>query len=94
MLAYLIRRLLIAIPVLLGILAMTFVLVHMLPGDPVTALLTPEEMQGSADLIEKRRADLGLDRPLPIQYVAWLGELLDGNLGVSFHRKVPVTEMI
>jgi peptide/nickel transport system permease protein len=35
-----------------------------------------------------------LDRPLPVQYVAWLGELADGNLGVSFHRKVPVTEMI
>lgn len=94
MLAYLIRRLMIAIPVLLGILAMTFILVHMLPGDPATVLLTPEELQGDPDIIERRRAELGLDRPLPVQYVAWLGELMDGNLGVSFHRKVPVTEMI
>lgn len=94
MLAYLIRRLLIAIPVLLGILAMTFILVHMLPGDPATVLLTPEELQGDPEVIERRRAELGLDRPIPIQYVAWLGELTDGNLGTSFHRKVPVTEMI
>lgn len=94
MLAYLIRRLLIAIPVLLGILAMTFILVHMLPGDPATVLLTPEELQGDPEVIERRRAELGLDRPIPVQYVAWLGELLNGNLGQSFHRKVPVTEMI
>ena len=94
MLAYLIRRILIAVPVLLGILAMTFVLVHMLPGDPATALLTPEELQGDPDIIERRRAELGLDQPIPVQYVAWLGELFDGNLGVSFHRKVPVAEMI
>ena len=94
MLAYLIRRVIVAIPVLLGILALTFILVHMLPGDPATVLLTPEELQGDPDIIERRRAELGLDRPLPVQYVAWLGELADGNLGVSFHRKVPVTEMI
>lgn len=84
----------IALPVLLGILALTFILVHMLPGDPATVLLTPEELQGDPGLIERRRAELGLDRPLPVQYVAWLGEIADGNLGVSFHRKIPVTEMI
>lgn len=94
MLAFLVRRVLIAIPVLLGILALSFVLVHMLPGDPATVLLTPEELQGDPDMVERRRAELGLDRPLPIQYVAWLGEVAQGNLGVSFHRKVPVTEMI
>lgn len=94
MLAYLIRRIMIAVPVLLGILALSFILVHMLPGDPATVLLTPEELQGDPDIVERRRAELGLDRPLPVQYVAWLGELMDGNLGVSFHRKVPVTEMI
>lgn len=94
MLAYLIRRIMIALPVLLGILALTFIMVHMLPGDPATALLTPEELQGDPDIVERRRAELGLDRSLPVQYVAWLGELMDGNLGQSFHRKVPVTEMI
>lgn len=94
MLAYLIRRIMIALPVLLGILALTFILVHMLPGDPATVLLTPEELQGDPEIVERRRAELGLDRPLPVQYVAWLGELMDGNLGQSFHRKVPVTEMI
>ena len=84
----------IALPVLLGILALTFIMVHMLPGDPATALLTPEELQGDPHIVERRRAELGLDRSLPVQYVAWLGELMDGNLGQSFHRKVPVTEMI
>jgi peptide/nickel transport system permease protein len=93
-LAYLIRRIMIAIPVLLGILALTFILVHMLPGDPATVMLTPEELQGGPEVVEQRRAELGLDRPLPVQYVAWLRELANGNLGVSFHRKVPVTEMI
>ncbi|HSJ27804.1 MAG TPA: ABC transporter permease [Acidimicrobiia bacterium] len=94
MLAFLIRRVIIAIPVLLGILALTFILVHMLPGDPATALLTPEELQGDPGIIERRRAELGLDRSMPVQYVAWLGELMNGNLGVSFHRKIPVTDMI
>ncbi|CAN5856170.1 oligopeptide ABC transporter permease AppB [soil metagenome] len=94
MLAYLVRRVMIAFPVLLGILALSFILVQMLPGDPATVLLTPEEMAGDPDLIERRRAELGLDRPLPVQYVAWLGELASGNLGTSFHRKVPVTDMI
>ena len=94
MLAYLVRRIIIAFPVLLGILALSFILVHMLPGDPATVLLTPEEMVGDPGLIERRRAELGLDRPLPVQYVAWLGEVANGNLGVSFHRKIPVTEMI
>jgi len=93
-LAYLVRRIMIAVPVLLGILALSFILVHMLPGDPATVLLTPEEMVGDPGLIERRRAELGLDRPLPVQYVAWLGEVANGNLGVSFHRKIPVTEMI
>lgn len=94
MLAYLVRRIIIAFPVLLGILALTFILVQMLPGDPATVLLTPEEMMGDPGLIERRRAELGLDRPLPVQYVAWLGELAKGNLGTSFHRNVPVTEML
>jgi peptide/nickel transport system permease protein len=93
-LAYLVRRIIIAFPVLLGILALTFILVQMLPGDPATVLLTPEEMMGDPGLIERRRAELGLDRPLPVQYVAWLGELAKGNLGTSFHRNVPVTEML
>ena len=62
MLAYLIRRVLIAIPVLLGILAMTFILVHMLPGDPATVMLTPEELQGNPEFLEMRRAELGLHR--------------------------------
>ncbi|HUG74722.1 MAG TPA: ABC transporter permease [Acidimicrobiia bacterium] len=94
MLAYLIRRVLIAVPVLLGILALAFILVHMLPGDPATVLLSPEELQGDPGLIERRRAALGLDRSLPVQYVAWLRELAGGNLGYSFHRKIPVTEMM
>jgi peptide/nickel transport system permease protein len=94
MVAFLVRRMLIAVPVLLGILALTFVLVHLLPGDPATVMLSPEELVGDPDIIERRRAELGLDRSLPVQYVAWIRELSTGNLGYSFHRKVPVTQMI
>lgn len=95
MLAFVARRLLISVPVLLGILFLTFVLVHMLPGDPLTVMLTPEELAGNPAFIERRRQELGLDAPLIVQYWGWLRELAGGNLGYSFHRRgVAVTEMV
>lgn len=94
MLTYLVRRAFIAVPVLFGILVLTFIMVHMLPGDPATVMLSPEELTGSADLVEQRREEMGLNDPLPVQYVTWVAELAKGNLGYSFHRGVPVTSMI
>lgn len=94
MAAYVARRVLIAIPVLFGILLLSFIMVQMLPGDPATIMLSPEETAGSAELIEKRREELGLNDPLPVQYVNWLRELAQGNMGYSFHRGIPVMDMI
>src|SRR5437870_7045122 len=95
MYAWLGRRLLISIPVLLGITVLSFAFVRLAPGDPVRMMINPEYMAGGAEeYIAKRRAELGLDQPLPIQYLAWLGEVARGNLGYSFFDRRPVTDIL
>ncbi|NDL56667.1 ABC transporter permease [Phytoactinopolyspora mesophila] len=94
MLTYVVRRLIIAVPVLFGILLISFVLVQMMPGDPVRAMLSPEELTASPEYVARRRAELGLDDPVVLQFVAWVREVAQGNLGYSFRRRVPVTQMI
>jgi peptide/nickel transport system permease protein len=91
--AYLIRRILIAFPVLLGITIISFVALSLAPGDPLTARLDPailaELLRNPADL-EARRHELGLDQPIPVRYVVWLGGVLQGDFGFSIqsHRSV------
>ena len=82
--AYFIRRVLIAIPVLIGITMAAFFVLSAAPGDPVLARLDPEVLSRltPAD-IEARRRELGLDQPAPIRYFIWLGDVLQGNLGFS-----------
>lgn len=94
MLTYAARRLTIAVPVLIGILFISFVFVQLLPGDPIRALLSPEEAAASPEYIARRRDELGLDESLLIQFVTWVREALQGNLGYSFHQRVAVTELI
>lgn len=94
MLRYLIRRLMIAIPVLFGILFMSFMFTRLLPGDPLLMMMSVEEFSATDQYLEQRRSDLGLDKPVPVQYVVWVGEVFQGNLGTSFHRRAPVTELI
>ena len=94
MLRYLIRRLLIAVPVLFGILFMSFMFTRLLPGDPLLMMMSVEEFSATDQYLEQRRSDLGLDKPVPVQYVVWVGEVFQGNLGTSFHRRAPVTELI
>jgi peptide/nickel transport system permease protein len=92
---WLIRRLLVSIPVLLGITLLSFVFVRLAPGDPVRMMVNPEYMAGGAEeYIALRRAELGLDKPLPVQYVAWLGEVARGNLGYSFFDRRPVGDIL
>ena len=92
---WIVRRLLISIPVLLGITVLGFSFVRLAPGDPVRMMVNPEYLAGGAeDYIARRRAELGLDRPLPVQYLAWLGEVARGNLGYSFFDRRPVGEII
>src|SRR3977135_939753 len=95
MYVWLLRRLLISIPVLLGITVLSFVFVRLAPRDPGRMMVTPESLAGGAEeYVNRLRAQLGLDQPLPIQYVAWLGEVARGNLGYSFFDRRPVGDII
>src|SRR5579864_3783700 len=92
---WLVRRALISVPVLLGITVLSFIFVRLAPGDPVRMMVNPEYMAGGAeDYIARRRAELGLNQPLPVQYVAWLGEVAQGNLGYSFFDRRPVGDIL
>jgi len=85
------RRLLATIPVLLLVTAGVFALIHLTPGDPIDAM-----MAESVDDSVKRqlRSDLGLDRPLYLQYATWMGRLLQGDLGSSIRNREPVIENV
>jgi ABC-type dipeptide/oligopeptide/nickel transport system permease component len=82
-----------AIPVLLGITTLVFLMIHLLPGDPVTAMLS-ESSATSAEAVEQMRRELGLDDPIPVQYGRYLRHALTGDLGRSIQTHRPVTEMI
>ena len=95
MVRYIVRRFLIAIPMVLAISMITFVLANLAPGDPVTALMNPEEMAAMTDeFIEARRRQLGMDKPIPVRYVVWLGQIASGNFGFSFATGKPVLSSI
>jgi len=87
---YILRRLLSIIPVLLLVSMISFSLV-LLTGDPVKAILGSET---DLETIERTRQQLGLDQPIHIQYLKWLGRVLQGDLGYSFQNKQPVMEAI
>ena len=91
MLRYLTRRLLLTIPVLLGVATLVFALIHFIPGDPAQAMLgegaTPED-------IAQLRTRLGLDRPLLVQYGVFLNGAVHGDLGVSLRNDQPVAKQI
>ena len=91
MATYIAKRLLAAIPVLFGLSIIVFLIMAMIPGDPATAILgsyaTPEN-------VAKLNADLGLDKPLPQQYLIWLGNLLQGDLGRSYALNRPVLDEV
>jgi peptide/nickel transport system permease protein len=92
---YLLRRVLISIPVLLGITIAMYAIANMAPGDPITALMNPEQMANMGPgWVEQQKEALGLNDPLPIRYVKWLGETVQGNLGYSFVDRLPVSEKI
>ncbi len=96
MAAFVLRRLAIAVPVILGILILAFCFVHLLPGSPMQMLIPPGDLSGpdSAKYIANMTAQLGLDKPLPIQWLNWMGQLFKGNLGYSYQQQVPVTSLI
>lgn len=91
MTAYILRRLLLAVPTLLGVTFLVFASIRFVPGGPAIAiageLATPE-------LIESVNRQLGLDQPLLIQYVRYLGQMLQGDMGNSVRSRLPVTQEI
>ena len=85
------KRLLGTIPVIFGVLLLTFLLVHSIPGDPVEVMLG--ESAASADR-EVLRQNLGLDEPLPIQFFQYVAKVAQGDLGVSIHSKKPIVDLL
>ncbi|HSJ57464.1 MAG TPA: ABC transporter permease [Anaerolineae bacterium] len=90
---YVIRRILQMIPVFLLVTIIAFVLMNILPGDPVVTMLGPRAATQKT-LVERVRHEYGLDAPLPVQYVRFVGGVLRGDFGKSFFYRVPVTELI
>ena len=89
---FFLRRLLSAIPVMFIITFATFVLMQMLPGGPLAAYENNPEI--SQEDIERLRHEMGLDRPIPVQYWAWLKNFVRGDWGYSFATKRPVLQEI
>jgi peptide/nickel transport system permease protein len=85
------RRLLATVPVLLLVTAGVFALLHLTPGDPVDAMMAES---ADASTKESLRRELGLDRPIAVQYAAWIGRLLRGDLGRSIRNGEPVLENV
>lgn len=88
---YLITRLLLTPVIVLILLTLVFIILRILPGDPITVILGPK---ASPEAIEKLRKTLGLDKPLYIQYFEYLYNIFTGNFGQSYYWKVPVIELL
>jgi len=94
---YLLRRLVLTIPVVLGVSIAVFVIMRMIPGDPVTIMfgdVTSVGQAASADELERLRDQLGLNDPLPVQYVKWMQRVAAGDLGNSLIEGTPVSNAI
>ena len=91
MLEYIVRRLGLMVPTALLVTAAVFALIHLTPGDPATFILGESYTPEAAAAIHR---DLGLDRPLPEQYLIYMGRLLHGDLGRSVRNRLPVTQAI
>lgn len=93
MFAFILRRLATLVPLLIGVTALVFFMVHLVPGDPVRALLN-ESTAASTEDIERMREQLGLNDPLLVQYGTYLVRVVQGDLGTSIRSNKPVTEQI
>ncbi len=92
MLQFLVRRLVDAIPVLIGVSVLVFLMVHLLPGDPATIML--QGAPATAEDIANLRHELGLDKPIHVQYGTYMGRVLTGDFGKSIHTRRSVLKEI
>ena len=88
---YILRRLAVGIPVMIGVVTLVFLIIHLVPGDPVRQMLP---LDASQEDIIRMREHLGLDDPLPVQYFRYWGRVLRGDFGRSLHSRRPVLEEI
>lgn len=91
---FLIRRIVQTIPLLIGISILAFLIIRLAPGDPTVVYIDPNKPPPSAEDLARLRAELGFDDPVPVQYVRWLGNALQGDLGFSLSARRPVTDEI
>ena len=93
MLVFILRRVAALIPVLAVAILVTFAAIHALPGDPVQVMLS--DHSADTEMAARLRAEYGLDRPLPVQFVAYLGEVASGRFGLSFrYVHQPVSDVL
>jgi ABC-type dipeptide/oligopeptide/nickel transport system permease component len=88
---FILRRLLLLIPMLLGVALTVFLILHLIPGDPARIAAGPDASEAD---IEQIRTNLGLDQPLPMQFGLYVTRLLEGDMGRSFQNLQPVTQGI
>lgn len=91
MTAYLLRRLASFTATLLGAALVIFLVLEILPGDPAAVTLG---LNAAPEALAALRAEMGLDRPAPVRFLAWIGGLLSGDLGLSYTYRVPVAQLI
>lgn len=97
MLAYIVRRLLLALLTVLAISVLSFIIIHLPPGDYVTSYISSMSASGSAvseGEAQALREQLGLDQPVTVQYMKWMGLMLQGNFGMAMEWGRPVTDVI
>jgi peptide/nickel transport system permease protein len=90
-LSFLVRRIALMVPILLLVSMIAFSLIHLVPGDPALVILGPEAPK---ETVETLRKQLGLDKPLLVQYASWLGSAATGDLGRSLVDRQPVVKLI
>jgi len=88
---YILRRIFQSVPVLLGVSVITFLLIYYLPADPARMYAGPS---ATVETVQRIRHELGLDRPIWIQYTTYIGHALQGDLGFSYRKQIGVTQLI
>lgn len=93
---YLLRRLVTAIPTIFGITVLIFIAMRVLPGDPIAQIASESQGQYtlSAEELASARASLGLDKPLPLQYLSWVADVARGDFGHSFWNTEPIRAIV
>jgi ABC-type dipeptide/oligopeptide/nickel transport system permease component len=90
-LTFIVRRVLLLVPILFGVSIVTFLMVHLVPGDPIQIMFGHSASGANLAVL---RHEYGLDDPLPAQYARFMGDLLHGNMGISIHSGRPVSSEI